>query len=930
MTCKPKILIVDDKKENLVALRQVLKEVDAELIEASNGNDALAATLHHEFALGLLDVQMPGMNGFELAEYLRGDKAAGAFPLVFLTAAYGDEQQVFKGYKAGAIDYLTKPYASEVLLGKVRIFLEMDRYKRELLEHRERLEALVEERTKELELELAGHKEADKALLESEERYRAVSEYSNNAICIINEAGRIVWGNAQMTVMGGYSLQEYLGAESFARFIAPESLDFVGMNFRKFASGQPYEHHYMFTFVRKNGEHRFCEKYMTDYLDKRGRRNLVISMIDVTERRKAEEELGRRSGVLNSLVEHIPVGVFMVEAPSGKPVFANNAALKILGRGILGDATKDNLAEVYKAVRMPAKTPYPPEEMPILLGMQGITSHISDMAVVRPDGTETILEVFGSPVRDAGGKVWASLVSFQDITERKKSEAERERLLKAIEQAGEIFFVTDPQGVIQYVNPAFERVTGYSRAEVLGLNPRILKSGKQDAAFYREMWNTLLSGKTYECRMVNKRKDGTLYTEESTISPVRDPGGRVVNYVAVTKDITDQLRLESQFLQSQKMEVVGVLAGGVAHDFNNILTAIRSYADFMYKALPAADPMRSDAQEIMTASDRAAALTRQLLAFSRRQLLSPRSVDLNKVVGDMTKMLARLIGEDIRLETKLAHAPCLAMVDPGQIEQVVMNLAVNARDAMPNGGRITLETAVVAAPEAEAEQLELPPGPAVRMKIADTGCGMTDEVKARIFEPFFNPKPPSKGKGLGLPTVIGIIKQSGGDIVVQSEPGKGTVFSIYLPLLAAAAPAAADETPKAAPASYSETILLVEDDEMLRRLGERLLKEIGYTVISAPSGTAALEAAEKLAKPVDLLLTDVVMPGLSGRDLARELERRKLAPRTLYMSGYTDDAIVKHGVLEPGIAFIYKPFAVEALSAKIREVLDGPADKAKA
>lgn len=803
MTGKQKILIVDDKKENLVALRQVLKEVDAEIVEAGNGNDALAATLHHEFALGLLDVQMPDMNGFELAEYLRGDKASGAFPLVFLTAAYGDEQQMFKGYKAGAIDFLTKPYASEVLLAKVRIFLELDLNKRELREHRERLEALVEERTEDLKQELA-------------------------------------------------------------------------------------------------------------------------------ERKKIEEDLGRQNGVLTSLVENIPVGVFMVEAPSGKPVFANNAALKILGRGILGDATKENLAEVYEAVRMPGKTPYPPEEMPILLGMQGKTSHISDMAVVRPDRTEAMLEIFGSPVRDARNKVWASLVSFLDVTERKKSEAERERLLKAIEQAGEVFIVTDPQGLIQYVNPAFEEVTGYSRTEVLGLSPRILKSGKQDEAFYRKMWGALVSGRTYECRMVNKRKDGTLYTEESTISPVRDSAGNIVNYVAVKRDITEQLRLESQFLQSQKMEVVGVLAGGVAHDFNNILTAIRSYAEFMHRNLPVDNPMREDAQEILTASDRAAALTRQLLAFSRRQMLSPRAVDLNKIVGDMTKMLTRLIGEDIKLGTKLAHAPCFVMVDPGQIEQVILNLAVNARDAMPQGGTLTLETAVVQLPEPDAELLGLPPGPAVRMKVADTGCGMTDEIKARIFEPFFTTKPQGKGTGLGLPTVIGIVKQSGGDMAVKSEPGKGTALSIYLPLLAEPALAAVNETPKAVPGNNTETVLLVEDDEMLRRLGERLLKEVGYKVLAAPSGAAALEAVEKHAKPVDLLLTDVVMPGMSGRDLARELERRKLAARTLYMSGYTDDAIVKHGVLEPGIAFIYKPFAVEALAAKIREVLDGPADQAKA
>ena len=520
----------------------------------------------------------------------------------------------------------------------------------------------------------------------------------------------------------------------------------------------------------------------------------------------------------------------------------------------------------------------------------------------------------------------------QELEERKAAQAEREKLMTAIDQAGEIILITDAEGNIEYANPAFEKVTGYSRAEVLGKTPRVLKSGKQDAAFYGSLWGDISSGKTWERRMVNKRKDGTFYTEVSTISPVLDAAGRIVNYVAVKRDITEQLRLENQFLQSQKMEAVGVLAGGVAHDFNNILTAIKAYAGFIRNDLPPEAPMRADAGEILTAADRAGTLTRQLLAFSRRQILAPRVVDMNKIVGDMTKMLSRVIGEDIKIGTELEPAPCLALVDPGQLEQVVLNLAVNARDAMPKGGKLTLQTAILAGDAGlSAAHPDLPRGPLGCLKVRDTGTGMTGEVKARIFEPFYTTKEQGKGTGLGLSTVFGIVKQSGGEVTVSSEPAKGATFSIYLPLAEnTVQDIRANKDGQAAAKTGSETVLLVEDDESLRRLGARILKSSGYTVLAAASGAEALTVLEDHGKPVDLLVTDVVMPGMTGRDLALEIARRKQAGRTLYMSGYTDDAIVKHGVLEPGIAFIYKPFTVEALALKLREVLDGPADQAKA
>jgi PAS domain S-box-containing protein len=412
-----------------------------------------------------------------------------------------------------------------------------------------------------------------------------------------------------------------------------------------------------------------------------------------------------------------------------------------------------------------------------------------------------------------------------------------------------------------------------------------------------------------------------------------DPGQQVFARAAagVFAGVLFLARSEEKSLQSQKMEVVGRLAGGVAHDFNNLLTAIKGYGEFVRDALTAEDPKRADVVEILNAADRAAALTRQLLAFSRRQILEPQEVDINKVVGAMTNMLRRLIGENMKLVTKLSPAPCLAKVDPGQTEQVIMNLAVNARDSMPKGGTIAVETEIVTLDEAFfTAHPDLRRGPMVCLRVRDTGCGMSDEVKSHLFEPFFTTKGKGKGTGLGLSTVLGIIKQSGGEIEMESAPGSGTTFRIYFTQIETATPGKEKEKEKEAPARGHETVLLTEDDDILRRVGERILVEDGYTVLTAADGQEALKMLEQRAKPVDLLVTDVVMPGMNGRELAREIARRNLAPRTLFISGYTDDSIVRHGVLEPGLAFLYKPFSPEGLLRKLREVLDGPADQAKA
>ncbi len=372
---------------------------------------------------------------------------------------------------------------------------------------------------------------------------------------------------------------------------------------------------------------------------------------------------------------------------------------------------------------------------------------------------------------------------------------------------------------------------------------------------------------------------------------------------------------EEQLRQAQKMEAVGRLAGGVAHDFNNLLTIINGYGEIVLAGLPEGNPVRGLVAQMKQAGDRAASLTRQLLAFSRQQVIVPQILDLNGVVTDAAKLLRRLIGEDIELTTALDPALGRVKADPGQVEQVLMNLAVNARDAMPAGGTLTVETANV----------ERDGGRYVLLRVADTGCGMDAATKARVFEPFFTTKGPGKGTGLGLSVVHGVVQQAGGRIEVDSEPGRGTTFRVYLPLEENAVPR---QKPAAVPVSSpggTETLLLVEDEEAVRGLTRMTLEAGGYRVLEASHGAEALRLAERHAEPIHLLVTDVVMPGMSGRELADRLTASRPGLRVLYLSGYTDDAVVRNGVLEAGVAFLQKPFGVDALARKVREVLDRPA-----
>ena len=508
-----------------------------------------------------------------------------------------------------------------------------------------------------------------------------------------------------------------------------------------------------------------------------------------------------------------------------------------------------------------------------------------------------------------------------EIKERKLAEEERSRFFEAIRQSDESIVITDSKGTIEFVNPAFEKKTGYSREEVLGENPRILQSGKHDPAFYREMWSSLIKGKTWEGELINKKKNGDLFVEKVTISPVFDDQGKIINYISVKHDVTKQRALEEQLRHAQKMETVGRLAGGVAHDFNNMLSVILGTTELILRRDDIDGKILQYLRQIQGAAKRSADITQQLLAFSRKQVIDPKVVNLNPLVKDITRMLARLLGEDIDILFFPEEDIGNIKVDTGQLHQIVSNLCINARDAMPDGGKLTIETANVTFSEEYCRfNAGFIPGNFVMLAISDNGTGIDKEIMIHIFEPFFTTKEEGKGTGLGLASVYGAVKHNKGFINVYSEPGLGTTFKLYFPRYAKKDEAIEDTGSEVKPMDPVD-ILLVEDNDMVRTLTKTMLETLGHTVCSAETPEKALAICADGENNFDLLLSDVIMPQMSGQELKKSIEALQPSINTLFMSGYTANVIAHHGVLNKDICFLQKPFSMGDLAKKVREAV---------
>jgi PAS domain S-box-containing protein len=865
MNAGARVLAIDDSPEALALLVELLSAEGYQVRPADSGELALVAAEAQPPDLILLDLRLTGMSGLEVCRRLKESKRTQQIPVI-LMSAFAEVNEWVEGMKLGAADYITKPFQPVELLTRLRTHL-IFRQAQQSLE--QQVQALRQ----------------SKEHLESEIARRETVEAELRVALDRDRRSRV----AMLSALEDWKL-------SRDRALTHARQQLVIAELSQFALRQ---------------------EEFTALADRAVRMLTAVMEVDFAEVMELQPDgsalvMAAGSGYEQELLGHASVGVG-TESQAGFTL-----------------SSKEPVIVENFATDQRFKTPALATDHAIVSGICVIIGN-----PCQPYG---VLGIHSSQIRSYGPNDIHCLQGMAAVLtgawQRKTAESEQRLLTTAIEQANEAILITDPAGIIQYVNPAFEIITGYSRQEVLGKNPRILKSGQQDAEFYRLLWATISGGQTWQGVLVNKRKDGSFFTERATISPVRDAGGKLLNYVAIAGDITARLRaqeekalLEDQLRQAQRVESMGKLAGGIAHDFNNMLNVIIGCSEIVLSELDFDNPLRSRVNEIVKAAQHSASLTRQLLAFSRQQALQPLVLDVNPAVSSIGKLLQQVIGENIELSLQLSSEPLMVKADPSQLEQVIMNLALNARDAMPEGGKLTIVTARLPADNhGTGKHAGLPPGDYVLVSVTDTGCGMDRQTLSRIFEPFFTTKEKGKGIGLGLSTVYGIVSQSGGTIRAYSEPGQGSTFEICLPATSERCnieqQRSVDSSSNAdAPEDWLrgewQQILVVEDEEAVRQLLETSLSGLGYHVRVATNAAEALALFEEGLK-FDLVISDIVMPGISGTALSGILHGKQPGLKILLMSGYTENAA------EIGeTPFIQKPFSTHSLSLKVHEILRG-------
>ncbi len=730
-------------------------------------------------------------------------------------------------------------------------------------------------------------------------------------------ADTIYWSPEQRANYG-WSPEEPVTLAKFLSQVFPADVERIGTAVR--AAHDPagdglfdVEHR----IVRRDGQVRWLLTRSQTFFAGEGAERRPVrtvgAVVDITERREAEQRLRRSEARLNEAQRIARIGSWELDLTQDALTWsAEIFRIFELDPARFGASYEAFMALVHPDDRALVDAAY----------RRAVTEHTRYDIVHRlllPDGrikhvreqAETEYDEAGRPVRSAG--------TVQDVTAQVLAEEALRLKDQAIATAISGFAITDGEGRILYANPAFVRMWGYEReAEVLDRSPAEFA----DPVAVAELIAVVRRDGSWQGELQGRRRDGSTFDLLLSASAVMDRAGQVTHLMGSFLDVTERKRLDAQLQQVQKMESVGRLAGGVAHDFNNLLTAINGFVELALLDVRPGDPVHELLQEVLRAGASAAELTQQLLAFSRRQVIDPRVLNLNEVVTHVHRMLQRLLGEDIALETMLAGDLGQVRVDRSQVEQILVNLGINARDAMPAGGKLTIETANVTL-DAEycAHHPHVQPGAYVLLAVSDEGVGMADEVKAHLFEPFFTTKAIGRGTGLGLAMVYGAVKQNRGSIEVYSELQHGTTFKMYFPRVDERPEARATPAPGPLP-SGTETIALVEDDAKVRRVASRMLERLGYRVLAYGSGPEAIAAVRALTEPLHLLVTDVVLPGMNGRVLAGEIGALRPGIRVLFASGYTANVVVHHGVLERGVEFIPKPYSIDLLARRVREVLD--------
>jgi PAS domain S-box-containing protein len=766
--------------------------------------------------------------------------------------------------------------------------------------------------------DITERQRAAETLARRQRYFRALIENADDAITIINADGSIRYSSPAVERLTGFTPEEREGTPVFET-IHPDDQASARSHFARLQD-QPEEGVAATLRVQhRDGSWRFVRFRGRNLMADEAVHGIVVNWHDITEQVDAEQRLKRREQFFRSIIERSSDILAVVDAQQ----------------------TIRYVSPAFQAI-----TGHEPEQ---LIGSNG--RHL-----LHPDDTDAVNELFSAlfvrnePTanavlrgRDAQGNyrtydvrvrnlldnpaINGLIFDARDVTDSKRVEealrTSEERFRKIVETSGEGIGIRDASGELTFVNERFAEMLGYDSNELIGINVFSLVAPEHRDLLLDSAGRRQHTGKSGQVDVEFVRKDGGRIAVILSSSPLYDHAGNFVGALGMLTDITERKQLEAQLRVSQKIEAVGRLAGGIAHDFNNLLTAIRGHVDLLLADVPADSPIRGDVQEIRRGADRAANLTQQLLAFSRKQILQPRVLEVDKVVTGMATLIRRLIGEDIRLETLLKSNDACVHADRGQLEQVIMNLAVNARDAMPRGGRLIVETHVVDIDEdfvrANAGSRA---GRYVQLLVRDTGVGMSSETLSHVFEPFFTTKEVGRGTGLGLATVYGIVKQSGGYIRVQSEENVGTGFEILLPYVEATPEVVTEPQARSSMTARGETVLVAEDERAVRALASRILRKRGYHVLEATDGVEALEIARQHEGRIDLLLTDIVMPIMGGRELAEQLRSARPTSKVLFMSGYMDDALLQRGVEQGVGSLLEKPFTPDGLAAKVREVLE--------
>ena len=745
----------------------------------------------------------------------------------------------------------------------------------------------------------------------------AIFEKAADGICVCcfangSPPGEFTVWNQRMLEMTGYTIDQanILGWDFIVSH--PQSANFNSEKLARFFQGAELTDEPI-AIIGRNGETRKALLSTSTIPGPPGERRVLAFVRDLTERARAEEALRASEENYRAIFNSTGEAIIILDAQTGAIVDANRALLSLFG---------------YPADQVGSRAVF--DKQIIERSSPGLMEALRNAADQGPQ----VIEFQGQNV--SGETLWVEgairtaqiggqrriVAVLRDISERKRAERQVRRMATAIEQAAEDIFITDPNGVIEYVNPAFERITGFSREEAIGKKPSFLKSGVHPLAFYEQLWQTIKAGRAWTGRFINKRKDGSLITEDATISPILDSAGSTLGYVSLKRDVTQQAKFEGQVRHAQKLEAVGQLAGGVAHDFNNLLQGIRGHSELAVADLPQEHPSRENLEQVIKATDRAADLVRRLMLFSRREAIRPEYLEMNDIVSGLMKLIRRLIGEQIELRPSLSEGLWKVYGDAVQIEQVLVNLCLNSRDAMPGGGLITIRTenstldSDFCAAHPWGRQ-----GDFVQLQVTDNGTGMPAAVKQHLFEPFYTTKEVGKGTGLGLATVFGIVKQHEGLITVYSEEGLGTSVRIYFPAIKRAPEARTDTLESQLTGGSGGTILLAEDEELVRGLAVRVLTRAGYRVISACDGEEAVRLFNERADEIDLALLDVLMPKMSGQAACDLIRQRRPDVPVLFTSGYTRDHLLTTLAPSEITKVMLKPYQPQDLLTRIRQVL---------